>query len=127
MCVKEQFFNANKNRWEEVSRFRNCYTRQHLTSVDIEEIVRFGGVITEFFEAFICDNLDHNPFEKFVLDMTAKTQIRIIWSKHTWNKHKKEKKTYYKLKLKKYQTLFMVILYVKILKMFTNACLLIGS
>ena len=43
-----------------------------MTSADIEEIVRTGGVITEFFEGFVCDNLDCNPFEKFVLDMTAK-------------------------------------------------------
>ena len=43
------------------------------------------------------------------------------------NKYKKEKNTYYKLKPKKYQTLFMVILYVAIMKMFTFVCPLIGS
>ena len=58
--------------------------------VDIEEIVRVGGGIRDFFKSFICDNLDYNPFEKFVLDMTA-----------TRNKYKKEKKRYNKLKLKK--------------------------
>ena len=60
--------------------FRNGYIRQHLTSVDIEEIVRVGGVITELFEKFICDSLDYNQFEKIVLDMTAKRK-----------KYKKEK------------------------------------
>ena len=95
--------------------FRNGYMRQHLTSVDFEEIVRNGGVITEIFEGFICDTLDFNQFENFVLDMTAKR-----------NKYKIEKKTKYKIKPKKYQTLFMVIQYVAMLKMFTNVCPLIG-
>ena len=57
MFVKEQVFNAIKNRWEEVSRFRNGYIRQHLTSVDIEKIVRVGGVKIELCEGFICDSL----------------------------------------------------------------------
>ena len=81
--VKEQVFNPIKNRSEEVNRFRNGYIRQHLTSVDIEEIVRVGGIKIEFFEGFICDNIDYNPFEKIVLEMTAKTKT---------NKYKKEKR-----------------------------------
>ena len=52
-----------------------------MTSVDIEEFVRVGGVVTDFFEGFIYDNLDYNPFENFILDMTAKR-----------NKYKKRKK-----------------------------------
>ena len=90
MSVKEQVFNAIKNRWEEVNRFRNGYIRQHLTSIDIEEIVRVGGVITEIFEGFICDNLDHKLFEKFFLDMTAKR-----------NKYKKEKRKILQTQAKK--------------------------
>ena len=81
MSVKEQVSNPIKNRSEEVNRFRNGYIRQHLTSVDIEEIVRVGGIKIEFFEGFICDNIDYNPFEKFVLEMTAKI-----------NQYKKEKR-----------------------------------
>ena len=57
MSFKKPVFNAIKNRWQEVNRFRNGYIRQHLTSVDIKEIVRLGDVITEFFEGLICDNL----------------------------------------------------------------------
>ena len=57
MSVKEHFFNAIKNKWEELTRFLNGYIRQHLTSVDIEKIVRVGDVITYFFEGFFCDNL----------------------------------------------------------------------
>ena len=81
MSVKEQTFNPIKNRSEEKNRFRNGYKRQHLTMFDIGEIVRVGGIIAEIFEGFICDNLDYNPSEKFVLDMTAKG-----------NKYKKEKR-----------------------------------
>ena len=55
-----------------MNRFHNGYIRQDLTSVDFEEIVKVCGVTTEYFESSICDNLDYNPFEKFVLDMTAK-------------------------------------------------------
>ena len=90
MSVKEQVFNPIKNRQEEVNRFRNGYIRQHLTSVDVEEIVRVGGVTKDFFEGFIRDNLDYNPFEKFVLDMTAKR-----------NKYKKEKKNILQTQAKK--------------------------
>ena len=90
MSVKEQNFNAIKKRWEEVNRFRNGYIRQHLTSIDIEGIVRVGGVITEFFEGFICDNLGYNPFEKFVLDMTAKR-----------NRYQKEKRNILQTQAKK--------------------------
>ena len=81
MSAKEQVFNETRIRLEEVNRFLNGYIRQHLTSVDIEEFVRVGGVIREFFEGFISDNLDYNPFENFILDMTAKR-----------NKYKEEKK-----------------------------------
>ena len=57
MCVKKQVFNAFKVRWEEKNSFRNGYIRQHLTLVDNEEIIRVGGVITQIFEDFLCDNL----------------------------------------------------------------------
>ena len=45
MSVKERVFNPNRYRMEEVNRFRNGYMRQHLTSVDVEEIVRLGTII----------------------------------------------------------------------------------
>ena len=72
MAVKEDAFNETKNNCECVNRFRNGDITQHLTSVDIEEVVRIGGVIKEFYEGFICDNLDYNPFREYILDMTAK-------------------------------------------------------
>ena len=39
-------------------RFRNRDTTQHLTGVDIEQVVRTGGTVNEV----LCDNLDYNPF-----------------------------------------------------------------
>ena len=74
-------FNANKNRHEEINRFRNGHLTQCPTSVDIEKLVRVGSVISKLFEGFICDNLEFTPFEKFVIKMTEKI-----------NKNKKEKK-----------------------------------
>ena len=72
MCVKENVFNHRKNRCEEINRFRNGDEIQHLTSVDTEELVRSSGYIVKSLEGFICDNLDFNPFERFILDMTYK-------------------------------------------------------
>ena len=74
------YIHTNKNRLEEVNRLRNGYIRQHVTSVDIEEVVGVDGVITELFQGFF-DNLVYSPFDKFVLDMTAKRK-----------KYKKEKR-----------------------------------
>ena len=86
MSVKENVFNYRKNRYEEINRFRNGDITQHLTSVDIEEVVRFGGYVVEILEGFICDNLDFNPFERFFLDMTNKK----------CSNSKKKTKRYYK-------------------------------
>ena len=72
MAVKGDVYNKTKNKSENVNRFRNGDITPHLISVDIEEVVKVGGVIEEFYEDFICDNLDYNPFKEYVLDMTAK-------------------------------------------------------
>ena len=72
MSVKENVFNDRKHRFEEINRFRNGEITQHLTSVDVEQIVRSGGYIVKVLEANICVNLQFNPFERFILDMTDK-------------------------------------------------------
>ena len=72
MAVKEDVYNETKNKSGNVNPFRNGDITQHLTSVDIEEVIRIGGVIKEIYEVFICDNLDYNPFREYVLGMTAK-------------------------------------------------------
>ena len=72
MAVKEDVYIETKNKSENVNRFRNGDITQHLTSVDIEEVVRVGGVITEVYEDCISDNLDYNPFEGYILGMTVK-------------------------------------------------------
>ena len=48
MSVEENVFNDRKNRYEEINRFRNGDITQHLTSVDIEEVVRSGGCTLEY-------------------------------------------------------------------------------
>ena len=53
MVVKEKVFNYRKKRYEEVNRFRNGDITKHLTSVDIEEIVRVSAVVIEFFQGYI--------------------------------------------------------------------------
>ena len=72
MVVKENFFNETKNKYDCANRFRNGDITQHLTSVDIEEVVMVGGLIIEFYEGFICDNFDFNPSGEYILDNTAK-------------------------------------------------------
>ena len=82
MSVKENVFNDRKNRYEEINRFRNGDITQQLTSVDIEEVVRSGGHFVEILEGFFCDNLEFNPFERIIIDLTNKR-----------NKFKEENKT----------------------------------
>ena len=72
MPVNEEVFNESTNKYEKLNRFRNGDITQYLTSVDIEQVVRIGGIIKEFYEGFTCDNLDYNPFKEYVLDVTTK-------------------------------------------------------
>ena len=67
MSVKKTF-NDRESRYEEINHFRNTDIFQHLTSVDIEEIVRSGGYIAKKLERFICENTEFNPFESFFID-----------------------------------------------------------
>ena len=64
MSVKGKVFNDRKNRYVLVNRFRNCDIIQHLTTVDVGEVVRSGGCIVEIVEGFICDNLEFKPIRK---------------------------------------------------------------
>ena len=82
MPVNEEVFDESTNKYEKLTRFRNGDITQYLTSVDIEQVVRIGGIIKEFYEGFTCDNLDYNPFKEYVLDMTTKR-----------NEYKKQGKT----------------------------------
>ena len=46
---------------------RNCYTIDHLTSVDIQEIVKFGGKAIEIYEGVIYrENFQVSPFRKVI-------------------------------------------------------------
>ena len=83
MSGKENVFIYRKKRSEEINRFKNGDIIQHLSSVDIEEVVRSGGYIVKMLEGFICDNLEFNPFERFNIGITSKR-----------NKFKEENKTF---------------------------------
>ena len=72
MSLEEIVFNDRKNRYEEIIRFRNGDTTQHLSSVDIEKVVRSSGYIVKILKGFTCDNLGFNPFERFIIDVTDK-------------------------------------------------------
>ena len=74
--IKEKIKNPYKNnRLEEINRMRNGIIIDTLTSVDIVEIVKCGGVILEIYEGFFCHNLEYNPYTEFVTDMFEKRFI----------------------------------------------------
>ena len=81
MSVKVNLFNDGKNRYEEINRFRNGDKTQYLTSVDIEKVDRSGRNIVKIVEGFICDTLDFNPLEQFIIDKTKKEIISRILNK----------------------------------------------
>ena len=74
--IKEKIENPYKNNSiEEINRMRNGIIIDTLTSVDIVEIVKCGGIILEIFEGFFCHNLEYNPYTEFVTDMFKKRDM----------------------------------------------------
>ena len=74
--IKEKIENPYKNnRLEEINRVRNGIIIDTLTSVDIVEIVKCGGVIMDVYEGFFCHNLEFNPYIEFVTDMFQKRDM----------------------------------------------------
>ena len=70
--VREKINNSYKNnRLEEINRMRNGMIIDTLTSVDIVEIFKRGGIILEVLEGFFCHNLEYNT--EIVTDMFEKT------------------------------------------------------
>ena len=51
---------------------RNGVLNDILTSVDIVEIFKYKGVISEVFEGFFCHNIEENPYTEFFTDMFEK-------------------------------------------------------
>ena len=90
LSVKEIVFKDRKIRCEEIKPFRNCDKTQHLTSVDIEEIVKSCGYTVKILQSFMCDILEFNPFERLIEDMADKR-----------NKFKEENKTLLQILTKK--------------------------
>ena len=62
------------NVYEDINRSRNGVIIATLTSVDIIQIVRIGGVILKVYEGFFCESLEYNPYTDFVLDMYDKRE-----------------------------------------------------
>ena len=74
--VKEKIANPYKNnRFEEINRMRNGIIIDTLASVDIVEIVKYGGKVLEVYEGFFCYNLEYNPYTEFVTDMFQKRDM----------------------------------------------------
>ena len=74
--IKEKIENPYKNnRLEEINRMRNGIIIDTLTSTDIVEIIKYGGIILEVFEGFFCHNLEFNPYTEFVTDMFEKRDL----------------------------------------------------
>ena len=74
--IKEKIENPYKNnRLEEINRMRNGIIVDTLSSVDIVEIVKCGGVILDIYEGFFCHNLEFNPYTEFVTDMFQKRDM----------------------------------------------------
>ena len=74
--IKEKIENPYKNnRLEGINRMRNGIIIDTLTSIDIVEIVKYGGIILEIFEGFFCHNREYNPYTEFVTDMFEKRDL----------------------------------------------------
>ena len=74
--IKEKIENSYKNnRLEEINRMKNGRILDTLTSVDIVEIVFYGGIFLEVYEGFFCHNLECNSYTEFVTDMFVKRDM----------------------------------------------------
>ena len=81
--MKEKMNNRYKNnRLEGINRMKNGIIIDTLTSVDIFEINKCGGVILEIYEGFFCHNLNFNPYTEFVTDMFEKRDLFKSKGKH---------------------------------------------
>ena len=59
----------------EINRMRNGYFIDHLTSVDIQEIVKIGGKVIEIYEGVNCrENFKVSPFKKVIDNLFALRQ-----------------------------------------------------
>ena len=68
--IKEKIENPYKNnRLEENNTIRNGINLDTLTSVDIVERVKCGGVILDVYEGFFSHNLEYKHYTEFITDM----------------------------------------------------------
>ena len=75
ILIFQHFPVKEKEKKIEINRMRNGYITQVLTSVDIQEIVRFGGRVIAIYEGVIYkENFKINPFEKVITKLFALRQ-----------------------------------------------------
>ena len=67
--INEKVYNPKTKKEEQINVFRNGEIIDHVTSIDLEEIVRVGGRVLKFFEGFICDQLEYSPFYEIINDL----------------------------------------------------------
>ena len=60
---------------EEINGMRNGIIKDTLSSLDIVETVKCGGIILEVSEGFFCHKLKFNPYAEFVTNMFEKRDI----------------------------------------------------
>ena len=66
---------CKNSRLEEINKRRNGIILDTLTIVDIVEVVENGGIDSEVFEGFFCDNTEYNPYTEFVTGMFEKRDL----------------------------------------------------
>ena len=76
--VKEKIkISYKNNRLEESQRMRKGKILDFLTSVDIVEVVKYGGYILKVIEGSRCHNQKYNPYTEFVTEMFEKRDLII--------------------------------------------------
>ena len=65
--IVQHFLVEERDKKIEIIRMRNGYIVDHLTSVDIQEIVKIGGKVVEIYEGVIYrEKFEVNPFGKVI-------------------------------------------------------------
>ena len=60
---------------------RNGIIRDNLTSVDIVETVKCGGIILKVIEGFSCHNLEYKPYKELVTEFFEIKEVVQITTK----------------------------------------------
>ena len=73
--IVQHLRNKEREKKNEINRMRNGYIIDHLTSVDVHEIVKIGGKVIEIYEGvFYRENFNISPFRKVIDKLFASRQ-----------------------------------------------------